>query len=89
MLCDGCSSLNDKCEPTSLGGKPYDHLFYRPEYSPELIKNSFEVVDMKVVFKDYWIGEGAYPSADHNLFKQYYSGHYPISFEIEVIEDDD
>lgn len=89
VLCNGCSSLNYSCEPSSLGGKPYEHVFYNAQDSKEIDSNSFEILNMKLIFKNYWTSEEEYPIDDNNLFRQLYSDHNPMIFKILVTQDDD
>lgn len=79
----GFRSLNENCLPTNLAtnGRPYDHVFYRPAYSDEVV-DSLYIVDLVEEMRSYWNEAEPYPENDLNLFYQYYSDHKPIVFEM-------
>ncbi|MFC4237707.1 endonuclease/exonuclease/phosphatase family protein [Thalassospira xianhensis] len=91
---EGFVSLNNSCLPTNTnvnGPKPYDHVLYRPAHSPEVLPN-FAVLDLINATRPYWDARiGEFPGAlyDHNTFRQYYSDHHPVLFEISLETGDD
>ena len=89
-------SLNDECIPTNTnvnGPKPYDNVFYRPIYSTELDSLfDMQVLDLVSTLDPTWDTlNGVYPGKpyNHNVFRQYYSDHHPVSFRLWVGKDDD
>ena len=93
---EGFTSLNDECRKTNTintKDKPYDHVMYRPEFTSTEIHEAFdlEVVNLVEVMKHYWVAEEPYPGEpyNHNLFKQFYSDHHPVVFQMLVGGDDD
>jgi len=94
----GFLSLNDECRLTNslstdpAKGKPYDHVMYHTANTVEIDVNyDLTVVNLIDVMQPYWLSSDAYPGDpyDHNLFKQYYSDHFPVVFRIIVPHQDD
>jgi hypothetical protein len=91
----GFVSLNDTCLPTNTSkkGKPYDHVLYRPSFSNEELgmKDNFEIIDLVSTFKPLWNSDEPYPGDPyhHNKFRQYFSDHHPVTFNIRVNDNDD
>tara|TARA_R110002012_G_scaffold137042_3_gene291531 strand:- start:62609 stop:63298 length:690 start_codon:yes stop_codon:yes gene_type:complete len=87
-------SLNDTCLPTNTnlnGPKPYDHVLYRPANSSEILPK-FSVINLIKAAEPFWdTSRGAFPGNpyDHNTFRQYYSDHHPVVFEISLDQGDD
>lgn len=95
VLPAGHISLNSGCQATNTnvnGPKPYDHIIYRWAYTSSEIPARFSVIDLIEAMRPGWAGEGAYPGQpyDHDRFRQIYSDHHPIAFQIIVdgIDDD-
>lgn len=90
----GFVSLNDTCLPTNTnlnGPKPYDHILYRPANSAELLPQ-FSVINLIDAAKPFWdrtLGEFPGDPYDHNTFRQYYSDHHPVVFELLLDQGDD
>jgi len=84
--------LNDVCAATNTAKrkKPYDHVMYRPAYSPE-VQDGLVIVKLVEEMKAFWTASEPYPGDpyDHNAFRVLYSDHNPIVFQIEVPESDD
>ena len=59
---------------------------YKPAVTSEELDEEYDVVVLELIdlMEEYWISTDPYPGDpnDHNLFKQYYSDHYPIMFRI-------
>jgi len=77
---------------TARVSKPYDHVFYNETFTQNDINTSFgfQVVDLVSEMKPYWRGRG-YPGKpyNHTKFRQYFSDHNPVVFEMKVANDDD
>jgi len=97
---DGYVSLNSSCLPTNtLPGnnkqKPYDHVMYRPAHTQFDIDSSFPftVVDLVEEVRSSWnvATMGPFPGDpyDHNIFKQHFSDHRPVVFQMLIGNDDD
>lgn len=90
----GFASLNDTCFPTNTnlnGPKPYDHVLYRPANSSEILPE-FSVLNLIEAAEPFWNRSiGAFPGTpyDHNTFRQYYSDHHPVVFELVLDQGDD
>ena len=91
----GYISLNDEYRPTNTNvhsRKPFDHVMYRPEYTPE-IDTSYDlvVIDLVKEMKDDWTKNIPYPGKPyiHDQFRQYYSDHDPVVFRIKIMCDND
>ena len=94
----GYLSLNDECRMTntlSVSGKgePYDHVMFNPAYTTEIDRAfDFVVIDLVSAMRPYWTLDAPYPGDPyvHNTFKQYYSDHFPVVFQmITPVQDDD
>ena len=93
VLQSSWKSLNSSCLKTNTAkgtNKPYDHVFYNSITSSEqVISSSFVVENILTYFEPLWKNPDIpYPGNpyDHNLFRQYYSDHYPISFKLLTVE---
>ncbi len=98
---EGYLSLNDECRKTNTlintnldkGARPYDHIMYNVDAtSGEIdLKYDFQVIDLISIMKPFWKKTEPYPGApyNHNLFKQYYSDHHPVTFKMVTKEVDD
>jgi len=88
-------SLNAECTPTNTNPdspKPYDHVLYLPESSPEIDTTyGFRVVDLVQELEAGWTGIDAYPGKPyvHGTFIQYYSDHNPVHFMLTLPTVDD
>jgi hypothetical protein len=74
--------------------KPYDHVFVDPADSQEIsILNNFEVIDLKGAVRFSWehaaVDFPGGPNYNHNLFRFYYSDHMPVSFVVDLPNQDD
>lgn len=87
---DGYLSLNDECRPTnSLAvkdrGNPYDHVMVHTTFTSE-VDTAFDlaVVNLVELMRSHWTASSPYPGEpyDHNLFRQYYSDHFPVVFRL-------
>lgn len=94
----GFLSLNDECRVTNTlqtegGGRPYDHVMIRPDFTGTEIDAQYDlvVIDLVAAMRPYWQSTDPYPGDpyDHNLFKQYYSDHHPVAFRLVGRGDDD
>ncbi len=100
-LPSGYQSLNASCvstNPNVNGPKPYDHVLYRPAAADREIDQSFgfKVVGLVDAMRGRWseVGTGPYPGGpqpeyDHNAFRQVYSDHSPVLFQMVVTGADD
>lgn len=93
---EGFLSLNDECRTTNTnvnGPKPYDHVMYRPLLTTEIDQTfDLEVVDLIEEMEAHWTGEDPYPGSpdyDHDTFRQFYSDHHPVVFQITLPPSDD
>ncbi|MBT3378415.1 MAG: hypothetical protein HN742_35190 [Lentisphaerae bacterium] len=92
---DGFMSLNDECRSTNTnvnGPKPYDHIFYRPESTPEMDTGfDMAVVDLVKAMQPMWHETATFPGEPyrHNEFRKWYSDHNPVVFRLHVEKDDD
>lgn len=93
----GYLSLNDECRMTntlSVSGKgePYDHVMYNPKFTSEIDQAfDFYVIDLVKTMRSYWNADAPYPGDPyvHNTFKQYYSDHFPVVFQMITPGQDD
>jgi len=91
----GFVSLNDECRPTNTNSNsaaPYDHVMYNPNVTVEVDQAfDIEVIDLISKMKPLWTEPDPYPGEpyNHNQFKQYYSDHNPVVFQMVVSGDDD
>lgn len=91
----GYESLNSGCLSTNTnvnGPKPYDHVMIRPADSAPEIPFHFTVISLVEAMRPYWSSTRPYPGDPyvHDAFRQVYSDHNPVEFEIQVdgIDDD-
>ena len=93
VLFKGYQSLNADCKTTTHAKKkvsPYDHVFYSIDYTQTELKNNFKITNLITAMEKYWNpSNGAYPKNRPRLFEQYFSDHFPISFSLIPIRDDD
>ncbi|MCP4599820.1 MAG: hypothetical protein GY847_04645 [Proteobacteria bacterium] len=94
----GYKSLNDECRRTNTlindksdqGAKPYDHVMYSVSHTTEYIDIGFDmqVIDLVEEMRSQWTGPEPYPGDPyhHNLFKQLYSDHHPVRFQMILSE---
>lgn len=79
-------SLNEACGITTTntnnGGKPYDHVFYRPEFSSTELQKELQIINLVDTMDYYWKDTIAYPGKPyiHNVFRTRFSDHNPILF---------
>jgi endonuclease/exonuclease/phosphatase family metal-dependent hydrolase len=95
----GFLSLNDECRSTNTlvhddvdKGRPYDHVMFDTAFTKEVDRiYDLKIIDLVEEMRDCWVSSDPYPGDpyDHNLFKQYYSDHYPVVFRMISSEDDD
>ena len=92
----GFVSLNDECQNTNTaGGKPYDHVMYRPatsEASDEIDEEfDFQVINLIRQMRGTWRNASAYPGDpyNHRSFLQHYSDHHPVLFRLNIPDQDD
>jgi hypothetical protein len=82
---DGFVSLNANCEATNTTAtpKPYDHVLYQPEFSPE-VQAELTIVDLVAAMRPFWTSDAPYPGDpyNHNAFRVVYSDHRPIVFTL-------
>jgi len=81
----GYLSLNDECRTTNTNvnsPKPYDHVMYNTTHATEIDTGyDLTVFDLIEKMEPLWLlTDVNYPGDpyEHNLFKQYYSDHYPV-----------
>ena len=92
----GFVSLNSGCLPTNTnprGPKPYDQVMFSTADTAAELGTKFVVVDLVAAMRSSWIAtDGAYPGDPyiHDAFRQAYSDHNPVGFEIIVdgLDDD-
>lgn len=93
VIFNGYKSLNGECKTTTIAKtriSPYDHVFYSNTYTKKELKNNFVITNLIKTMKPYWKpSNGEYPENRPKLFEQYYSDHFPISFSLIPIKDDD
>ncbi len=83
-----CQFTNTKVYESEAKGKPYDHVFYRTASVEDLVPNSFAVIDlMSELIK---IAPDKVSSTyNHDQFRQRFSDHLPIHFQIITGRDSD
>jgi endonuclease/exonuclease/phosphatase family metal-dependent hydrolase len=92
---EGFISLNISCMPTNTSlrnPKPYDHVFYRPDYSKEIKRESFGNINLINECGQYWRDRSEpYPGDPYNFqeFQKHFSDHKPVYFKLDVTIDDD
>lgn len=102
---DGYTSLYSNCVRTNTiinlnvnaGAKPYDHVMYNVAHTSNEIDMDygFKVINLINSMKPYWTSISPYPGnynfkGAHDLFRQYYSDHHPVVFQmVEPSFDDD
>ena len=93
---EGFFSLNDECRPTNTtlsGGKPYDHVMYRPRYTVEIdTEFDLEVIDLVSAVRPHWdSANGRFPGDpyNHDAFRATFSDHHPIVFRFRADARDD
>lgn len=92
----GFASLNRGCLPTNAnprGPKPYDQVMFSLADTTAELGTRFDVIDLVAAMRSSWDpDDGPYPGDPyvHDDFRQVYSDHHPISFEILIdgVDDD-
>lgn len=83
-------SLNADCVRTNVArgsAKPYDHVFYHPQFTTEMDTGfGFQVVDLVETVQP---GRPLASTAEQNLFFQKYSDHHPVVFRLRIPTRDD
>ena len=85
-------NTNTKVYEDKLKGKPYDHVFFTPSSSEEILLNSFQVVDIMELIKADFKQRGEvfpYLPYNHDLFRTKFSDHLPVSFDYILGNDTD
>jgi len=91
-LNQACLNTNTKVYEDKLKGKPYDHVFFTPSSSEEILLNSFQVVDIMELIKADFKQRGEvfpYLPYNHDLFRTKFSDHLPVSFDYILGNDTD
>lgn len=82
-LNEDCQSTNTKKYESATKGQPYDHVFYRSFSNEDLLKNSFEVIDLKQeIIDNSQPGQFVLEPYVHDDFRTKFSDHVPVSFQI-------
>ncbi len=101
VLPEGYESLNNECRRTNTlindkpgnGAKPYDHIMYHSTFTAKEVDLQFDcqVINLIDAMKASWTAPETYPGEPyvHNLFKQYYSDHHPVRFQLIPPQQDD
>jgi len=95
VLPTGFASLNSGCLPTNTnpnGPKPYDHVMYSKADTAAEVAPEFRIIDLVAAMRPSWpLADGPYPGDPyrHDLFRQNYSDHKPVSFDLVVDDADD
>jgi len=95
VIPQGFISLNDEClsTVTSGTGMPYDHVMFNNTHTKEIdTQYDLKIINLIETMRPYWAYEEDYPGDpyDHNQFKQYYSDHNPVVFQMILpLSDDD
>lgn len=83
-------SLNADCVRTNVArgsAKPYDHVFYHPQFTTEMDTGfGLQVVDLVEAVQP---GRPLASTAEQNLFFQKYSDHHPVVFRLRIPTRDD
>lgn len=89
-------SMNADCRATNTNPaspRPYDHVWYNPgSTSNEIdVPHGLTVMNMVEALRNQWSGASPYPGDpyDHNAFRQRYSDHNPIVFQLRTGTHDD
>lgn len=95
VLASGFRSLNDECEATNTninGPKPYDHVMFNMADTDAEIPQDFFILNLIAYMESRWTRAGPYPGRPyrHDAFRQVYSDHHPIVFDLLVdgVDDD-
>ncbi len=89
------TSLNADCVSTntSAQGKPYDHVMFQPQSTPEIDATfGFQVIDLVEAVRPTWTAaDGAFPGDPyvHDKFRACYSDHRPVFFQMAIPDRDD
>ncbi len=71
-------------------GEPYDHVFYTSYSNEDLIKNSFNVIDLKAeILKLVPAGTYQLDPYVHDDFRTKFSDHLPVTFQLVTGKDTD
>lgn len=91
----GWVSLNSECRPTNTninGPKPYDHILLNTRDTRAEIPPDVFILDLLAYMEPRWSGPDAYPGRPyrHDRFRQIYSDHHPVVFDLIVdgVDDD-
>jgi len=91
----GYASLNATCLPTNTnpnGPKPYDHVMRSVTDTSSELPYGLRVMSLVDAMRPHWdTAKGAYPGDPykHDAFRQLYSDHNPVAFEIVIDGSDD
>lgn len=83
-----CQFTNTKVYESTSKGKPYDHVFYRTASVEDLVPNSFEVIDLRAELIKI-APDKVNSTYNHDEFRQRFSDHLPIRFQIVTGKDSD
>lgn len=91
------TSLNEACISTNTlmygdptKGNPYDHVFYHSYSKEDILKGSFEVVDLrKAILDNSKKGQYTVDPYVHDDFRTQFSDHTPVVFKIVTGKDSD
>jgi len=89
-LNEACLSTNTLMYGDPTKGNPYDHVFYSSYSKEDILKGSFEVIDLKKAILDN-SKKGQYNMEPyvHDDFRTQFSDHTPIVFKIVTGKDSD
>lgn len=89
-LNDDCKSTNTKMYESEDKGEPYDHVFYTSYSKQDLVKGSFEVVDLLAeIRKNSKPGRFNLTPYVHDDFRTMFSDHVPVTFKLVTGKDTD
>jgi len=89
-LNEACVSTNSLKYGNAAKGEPYDHVFYTSYSNEDLIKNSFNVIDLKAeILKLVPAGTYQLDPYVHDDFRTKFSDHLPVSFKLLTGKDTD
>lgn len=89
-LNNDCHSTNTKMYESKDKGEPYDHVFYTSYSKQDLVKGSFEVVDLLTeIKKNSKPGRFNLTPYVHDEFRTMFSDHVPVTFQLVIGKDTD
>ena len=89
-LNEACVSTNSLKYGNAAKGEPYDHVFYTSYSNEDLIKNSFNVIDLKAeILKLVPAGTYQLDPYVHDDFRTKFSDHLPVTFQLVTGKDTD